>query len=185
MSAKKTEKETKKKSSVKPKSTKKATKAKAVSKDEKLLKELTIQHAGLEDKHLRLKAEFDNFRRRKEREIEKMLQYEGEGIIKSFLPVLDDFERFLNAWDTHKDDSRESLKEGLELVQSKMYKFLENIEVESFGQVGDMLDADHHNAMMAKTEEGKHDEEILDVFEKGYIYKDRVLRHAKVIVNKI
>ncbi len=177
-------KETKKKSTVKKKTTKKKASAKVAPKEEKLLKELLLQHAALEDKHLRLKAEFDNYRRRKDREIQDLLKYEGEDIIKQLLPVIDDFERFLNAWDAHKDESRDSLKKGIELVQNKMVRFLENIDVTSFGEPGDMLDSELHNAMMAKTEDGKHDDEILDVFEKGYTYKERVLRHAKVIVNK-
>ena len=176
MSADKQKKEVKKKSTAKSKSPQKKSSAKRISKDAKLLKEITIQHAALEDKHLRLKAEFDNFRRRKEREIQGLLKYEGEDIIEKLLPVIDDFERFLNAWDTHKDESRDSLKKGIEMVQSKLLNFLEKIEVEAFGEIGDMLDSELHNAMMAKSEEGKHDDEILEVFEKGYSYKDRVLR---------
>ncbi len=184
MSADNKNKITKRKTSVK-KTAKKVSKKISSAKDTKLLKELLLTHTTLEDKHLRLKAEFDNFRRRKEKEIQRMLRYEGENIIEGLLPIVDDFERMIGVWDTHKDESRESLKKGVELIQSKLKKYLQAIDVESFGEPGDMLDAEYHNAMMVKTEEGKHDEEILEVFEKGYRYKDRVLRHAKVIVNKI
>ena len=134
----------------------------------------------LKDKHLRLKAEFENFRRRKSDEISKLLQFEGETVIKSFLPILDDLERMVEV----KNSSEESLSDGIELVKNKIRKFFEDLNVESFGQKGEMMDPVIHEAMLTQEDKDVENDAILEVFEKGYTYRDKVIRHAKVIVNK-
>ena len=134
----------------------------------------------LQDKHLRLKAEFENFRRRKSDEISKLLQFEGETVIKGFLPILDDLERMVGS----KNSSEESLSDGIELVKNKIRKFFEDLNVESFGQKGDMMDPVIHEAMLTQEDNDAENDAILEVFEKGYTYRDKVIRHAKVIVNK-
>ena len=134
----------------------------------------------LQDKHLRLKAEFENFRRRKSDEISKLLQFEGETVIKSFLPILDDLERMVEV----KNSSEESLSDGIELVKNKIRKFFEDLNVESFGQKGEMMDPVIHEAMLTQEDKDAENDAILEVFEKGYTYRDKVIRHAKVIVNK-
>lgn len=166
--------EPKKKKIVKPK----------LKKKEKMA-EVQSQLSILEDKHLRLKAEFDNFRRRKEKEIIQYLEYDGLRFIEKILPIIDDFDRMLHA--TGKSEGNmnyASLKEGGEMVFKKFIKFFEDTQVKSFGEPGDILDAELHDAMMTKTDKKKKEGEILEVFEKGYRYKDKVIRHAKVIVNK-
>ena len=134
----------------------------------------------LQDKHLRLKAEFENFRRRKSDEISKLLQFEGETVIKGFLPILDDLERMVEV----KNSSEESLSDGIELVKNKIRKFFEDLNVESFGQKGEMMDPVIHEAMLTQEDKDAENDAILEVFEKGYTYRDKVIRHAKVIVNK-
>lgn len=139
----------------------------------------------LEDKYLRLKAEFDNFRRRKDKEVIQYLEYDGLRFIENILPIVDDFNRMLHATEkSDKRDNQDSIKEGAEMVYQKLVRFLADSQVKSFGEPGETLDADLHDAMMTKTEEKRKDGEILEVFEKGYRYKDKVIRHAKVIVNK-
>ena len=135
---------------------------------------------ALQDKHLRLKAEFDNFRRRKSDEISKLLQFEGETVIKGFLPILDDLERMVES----KNSSEESLSDGIELVKNKIMKFFEDLNVESFGQKGEIMDPVIHEAMLTQEDKDAENDAILEVFEKGYTYRDKVIRHAKVIVNK-
>ena len=135
---------------------------------------------ALQDKHLRLKAEFDNFRRRKSDEISKLLQFEGETVIKGFLPILDDLERMVES----KNSSEESLSDGIELVKNKIMKFFEDLNVESFGQKGEIMDPVIHEAMLTQENKDADNDSILEVFEKGYTYRDKVIRHAKVIVNK-
>ena len=135
---------------------------------------------ALQDKHLRLKAEFDNFRRRKSDEISKLLQFEGETVIKGFLPILDDLERMVES----KNSSEESLLDGIELVKNKIRKFFEDLNVEPFGEKGEMMDPMIHEAMLTQEDKDAENDAILEVFEKGYTYRDKVIRHAKVIVNK-
>jgi molecular chaperone GrpE len=146
--------------------------------------ELIADIAALEDRHLRLKAEFDNYRKRKEREIISLLKYNGEEIIVGILPILDDLNRMVDVSKSHKNADRKSIIKGIELIQSKLVKFISKLDVTEFGEPGDILDIDLHNALMVKENKKKKANEILEVFEKGYRYKDRVIRHAKVIVNK-
>ena len=83
-----------------------------------------------------------------------------------------------------KNSSEESLSDGIELVKNKIRKFFEDLNVESFGQKGEMMDPVIHDAMMTQEDKDAENDAILEVFEKGYTYRDKVIRHAKVIVNK-
>ena len=166
------------KNAKKDKPVKKVTKQ--VSKKKNDLKAIESELNSLKDKHIRLKAEFENFRRRKSEEISRLLQFEGENAIKGFLPILDDFNRMINTDNT----SEQSLKDGLVLMNSKIQKYFETLEITPFGEKGDLMNPEIHDAMLTQ-EDKKYDEgTILDVFEKGYRYRDKVIRHAKVIVNK-
>ena len=144
------------------------------------VKKVESELNSLKDKHIRLKAEFENFRRRKSEEISRLLQYEGETVIKGFLPILDDLNRMMAL----NNISEKSLKDGMVLVDSKIQKFFENLEIIPFGDKGDLMDPEIHDAMLTQEDKNFEDGAILDVFEKGYRYRDKVVRHAKVIVNK-
>ena len=143
-------------------------------------KNLEKQLKVIQDKHIRLKAEFENFRRRKADEISRLLQFEGENAIRGFLPILDDLERMIHS----SDASEESLKDGVSMVESKIQKYFESLSIKPFGEKGDEMDPDIHDAMLTQTDKKMDDNSILEVFEKGYTYRDKVIRHAKVIVNK-
>ncbi len=143
-------------------------------------KDLEEQLNVIQDKHIRLKAEFENFRRRKADEISRLLQFEGENVIRGFLPILDDLERMIHS----SDASEESLKNGVSMVESKIQKYFESMSIKPFGEKGDEMDPVIHDAMLIQTEKKMDDNSILEVFEKGYTYRDKVIRHAKVIVNK-
>ncbi|MDB9884812.1 nucleotide exchange factor GrpE [Candidatus Marinimicrobia bacterium] len=136
------------------------------------------------DKHLRLKAEFDNYRRRKEKDTINLLKYDGENIIKSFLSVLDNLDRLEKALADNKKLNKEKIHEGIELILNNINKRFTELEVQPFGKSGDLVDHELHDALMMRSEKGKTENEILEVFEKGYRYKDRVIRHAKVVVNQ-
>jgi len=153
-----------------------------INKDKLVIEELTKQLMNVEEKQLRLKAEFENFRKRKEKEILDLIQYEGKDVIKAMISVVDDMER-LYAVIEDNDDLDRSLKEGMELIQSKIEKIFSELNVTPFGEIGDLLDSELHDALMVRQEEDKNDNEIIEVFEKGYKYRDRVIRHAKVVVN--
>ena len=137
-----------------------------------------------EDKYLRLKAEFDNYRRRKSEEIIDLLKYDGENVIKEFLSILDDLGRLKEALSTSKSSNDSKINEGIDLIINKINKQFKELGVIQFTEVGDVVDPALHDALMMRTEEGKVENTVLEVFEKGYRYKDRVIRHAKVVVNQ-
>ena len=101
-------------------------------------------------------------------------------MIKGFLPIIDDLERMVESINSSED----SLADGIELVNNKIGKFLENLVVEPFGKQGDEMDPVIHEAMLTQENKDEENDVILEVFEKGYTYRDKVIRHAKVIVNK-
>ena len=144
------------------------------------INQLEKELEDFKDKHLRLKAEFENFRRRKAEEISKLLQFDGENVIRGFLTILDDLERMIKSIDSSQD----SLKDGILLVETKIQKYLESLNIESFGKKGDMMDPDLHDAMLTKSDKKFKNDTVLEVYEKGYTYREKVIRHAKVIVNK-
>ena len=183
MSVKKQEKVDLSQEKIKPE--KKKTSSKKGSKEKQKINELKQKLVQGEDRHLRLVAEFDNFRRRKEKEITQMLQYEGKAIFEDLLSIIDDLDRLAEAFNNHKEsDGGSSIEEGVQLIQSNMRKFLKDWKIDSYGTPGEILDLDIHDAIMIRKEKGKKEDEILQVFQKGYAYKDKVVRHAKVIVNK-
>ena len=162
-------------------------KSKKESKATKLKEQINSQKNDLEnqkDKYLRLKAEFDNYRRRKEKELIDFLKYDGELVIKQFLSVLDDLDRLAKASEKNGSNNNKKIKEGIDLILNKINKRFEELEVVSFTKPGDIVNPELHDALMMRTEDGKDENEILEVFEKGYRYKDRVIRHAKVVVNQ-
>ena len=162
-------------------------KSKKLSPSDKLkntIEQLEVSLNESSEKHLRLKAEFDNFRKRRDKEIASLLNYEGESVIKQFLSVIDDLGRLRDATSKNGDDNNEKLIDGIALIMNKIEKEFSKMDVKAFAKSGDVLDPELHDALMIRNEEGKNENEILEVFEKGYIYKDRVIRHAKVVVNQ-
>ena len=95
--------------------------SKQLSVDKENIKSLEMQLEDAKDKHLRLKAEFDNFRRRKADELSALLKYDGENVIKGFIPIMNDLDRMLDSSNATND----SLKDGMKLVDAKIQKFLE------------------------------------------------------------
>lgn len=151
---------------------------------EKNIEELTLQLSEMDDKHIRLKAEFDNFRKRKEKEIIRLIRYEGEDVLKNLLPITDDLNRMKDAIEhPEQTDAGESIQKGLKLILQKIHKLFDEYQIKSFGEIGDILDSELHEALMVREEKGRKENEIIEVFEKGFKYKDRIIRHAKVVVN--
>ena len=146
--------------------------------------DIKIQLDQLQDKHIRLKAEFENFRKRKNKEISSLLQYDGEGVIRDILPIIDDIERMVESALKTDTDNEKSFIEGINILKSKIHRFLEIKNIEPFGKEGEVLDPELHDAMLTQKDDKKEDNTVLSVFEKGYRYHDKVIRHAKVVVNK-
>ncbi len=135
------------------------------------------------EKTMRLAAEFDNYRKRTQKEMGDIIEYAGEKVLRNILPILDDFER---AMANHEDDeeSGETLQKGLEMIYKKFTKTLSDMDVKPMETVNQPFDQDLHHAVMAKEVENVDSDIVVEEFEKGYLFKKHVLRHAKVVVSK-
>ena len=149
--------------------------------NEKLI-ELEKQIAELTDKFLRKAAEFENYKRRTENDQLNLIKYAAESFIIKLLPVIDDFERSLEHIDTAKNN--DALKEGIKLVYDKLLKVLDDQGVKKIESVGKPFDVHYHEALMQKKADKVEPHTVLEELEKGYLYKDRVIRHTKVIVSE-
>lgn len=143
---------------------------------------LEKQLLELKDQLLRKAAEFENYKRRTESEFSNIYKYANEGLIVELLPVLDDFERVINTWND-KHDSR-TLKKGIELVHEKFRNTLIKQGIKEMESAGKPFDVNLHDAIMQKDNNELDTNTITDVAEKGYYLKDKVIRHAKVVVSK-
>ena len=141
-------------------------------------KDLELLISSLEDKHLRLKAEFDNYRKRKDSEISSLLKYEGKSFIMDFLSILDNISRGI---ESYKEDD---ITKALLLVKDDFIKKLDVKGVKPFGKVGDNFDPELHEALTTTNDPKTDDNLIVEIYESGYKYKDLIIRHAKVVVNK-
>lgn len=133
------------------------------------------------DKFLRLYSEFDNFKKRNARERMELIRSAGSDVLRSVLPVLDDFDRAIKANETAED--LKAVKEGFSLISQKLYHLLESKGLKKMEVIGQPLDTDLHEAITqipAPTPELKG--KVVDVIENGYYLNEGVLRHAKVIV---
>ena len=134
-----------------------------------------------EDKYLRLYAEFENFKRRKNKEIETNNIYKSQKVITEILPSLDNLERALQV----ESDNEEikSLLKGVEMVYEGLLNVLKSEGVELIETENAQFDPNYHHAVMQEEDSEKESGAILDTFQKGYKLKDRVIRPAMVKVN--
>ena len=150
---------------------------------EKKIAELENQVADLKDKNLRMMAEFDNYRRRTSQEKLNLKDATQDDMLKEFLPLVDDFERAMNA--IQASDDINALREGVELIYNKVGAYLEKYGVKSIDTADQVFDVDLHEAIAmipAPSEEQKG--KVLDCVKKGYTRNDKVLRHAQVAVGQ-
>jgi molecular chaperone GrpE len=136
-----------------------------------------------DDKYLRLQAEFQNFRKRKERELGEAIRFANADLLLKLLPILDNFERTLDAID--KTDNLAAIKEGISLVDQSMKKQFEKVGLKPIESVGKVFNVELHEAITAVSvdDEGKKGK-VIDEVEKGYMLKDKVLRFSKVVVGE-
>ncbi len=145
--------------------------------------DLQAQLATLEDKYIRLSAEFDNYRKRTLREKADLIQTAGESILKDILPFVDDFERGIGMID--QTDNKEGVKKGMELIYTKLIDFLASNGVKEIKAMNESFDADQHEAVTnipAPTQELKG--KVVDVVQKGYTLHDKIIRYPKVVVGE-
>lgn len=156
-----------------------------VHQDEKAetkITELESQAKDWQDKFLRKAAEFENFKRRTENDQFNLINYAAESFIIKLLPVVDDFERSLE----HIDDidNNKAVKEGIKLVYEKLLKVLDEQGVKKIQTKGEPFNVDYHDALMQKKDDSVPSHTVLQEIESGYLYRDKVIRHAKVIVSE-
>ncbi|MBN2595978.1 MAG: nucleotide exchange factor GrpE [Marinifilaceae bacterium] len=161
----------------------KKTKKSAKEKKADELAELTIQLQNINDKYVRLSAEFDNYRKRTLKEKMELTKSGGEKILINILPVMDNFERALQSIDAAKDI--DAIKDGVHLIYGNFKEFVTQNGVKEIEAVNQDFDTDIHEAITkipAPTKELKG--KVVDCVEKGYFLHDKVIRFAKVVVGE-
>ena len=138
----------------------------------------------LEESLLRSQAELLNYRKRKDEETARIIKYAEEDILKGFLPILDNFERAIDMDDDNKEDEVSKFLEGFRLMYKQMKDLLIKFEVKEIDCLGKEFDPSIHQAVVMEKDESKPSGVILSVLQKGYMYKDRLLRVAMVKVNE-
>ena len=148
---------------------------------EKELAELKAKYQELNDSYLRSRAEFENYRKRTLAEKAELIKNGGEKTLCAILPVVDDFERGLQAMENVSDVA--SLKEGMTLVYNKMQTFLSQSGVKAIEAVGQEFNTDEHEAItMIPAPDESQKGKVIDCIQKGYYLNEKVIRFAKVVV---
>ena len=138
----------------------------------------------LEEALLRNQAELMNYKKRKDEEVNRILKYAEEDVLKGFLPILDNFERAINMDNDNLDDEVSKFLEGFKLMHKQIKELLLKFEVSEIDALDKEFDPATSQAVIADKDENKKSGVVLEVLQKGYMYKDRVLRTAMVKVNE-
>lgn len=138
----------------------------------------------LEETLLRNQAELINYKKRKDEETSRIIKYAEEDILKGFLPILDNFERAINMDNDNLEDEVSKFLEGFKLMYKQIKELLNKFEVKEIDCLDKEFDPTYHQAVVTGKDETKKSGIILEVLQKGYMYKDRVLRTAMVKVNE-
>ena len=144
---------------------------------EKLIKEL-------EDKILVISADNVNYRKRKDEEVARLLKFCNEDIIKDLLPVADNFERALKLAEDKTDEEFVKFTEGYKMVYCSIQNILEKFDVKAIDGANKPFDPVYHNAVIMEAKEGVEPGMVIEVLQKGYLYKDKVIRPAMVKVSE-
>ena len=144
---------------------------------------LQQKYDELNDTHLRLRAEFDNYRKRTMREKADLIKMGGEGALKNLLPVIDDFERALQ--NIRATEEVEALREGVDLIYTKFMNYLGQQGVKAIEAVGKPFDTEEFEAIATiPAPQPDMKGKVIDCVQTGYILYDKVLRHARVVVGE-
>ena len=152
-------------------------------KDKADLKQIEAKLAEMQDKYIRLSAEFDNYRKRTLREKMDLSKYGAENILLKIIPFMDDFDRAMLHMDSATDCA--AMKNGIDLIYGKFSEFLKQNGIKEIESLNSSFDVDLHEAV-AKIEVKEKDKKgkVVDVIQKGYYLQDKVLRFAKVVVGE-
>ncbi len=163
---------------------KKSSKEKArIQELEEKVKQLETEKMEQNDRFLRLYSEFDNYKKRVGKEKLELLSTASEKVIVNLLPVVDDFERAIEA--NRKADDVAAIKEGFVLIYNKLVQLLKRFDVEEIAAKGEVFNTDFHEAVTHfPTDKEEEKGKVIDVTEKGYKIKEKVIRYAKVVVGQ-
>lgn len=148
----------------------------------KQYEELKVEFEKLKDQLLRKAAEFENYKKRTEKEFLQLMKNANAELLTEILPIVDDFERCLQSTEKNKDFN--VLLEGIQLIYKNLMKVLEKHGVQAVESVGKEFDPEKHEALMQVESKEHPPGTVVEEHLKGYIMNDRILRHAKVIVSK-
>ena len=165
-----------------PKEAKK--KSKMIKVDEAEYLALQNELKDLKDKHVRLYAEFDNARKRMEREKQEFVKYANENVIIEFLEILDDLERTFQAAKKEIPDHQSPFFKGLVMVMDRTKAFLQKNGVKPIKALGAQFDHNAHEVMMQEETDKHEDNTVIEVFQEGYYLGEKVVRTAKVKLAK-
>lgn len=146
------------------------------------VEKLKQENGELRDLLLRKVAEFENYKKRKDTEVTEFIKYSAEKIIKGLIPVYNDLDRSLHSVNKGETKDLETLKQGLELVYQKFSNVLENEGLKEIDVMGKPFDVNTSDALMQVPKEVEPNT-VIEVVEKGYMLKDKVIKHAKVLVS--
>lgn len=144
--------------------------------------ELETEKEEIYEKMLRLQADFENFKRRAKKDRENDLKYKSQDLANEIIPILDNFERALQF--EIDDDQMKSFVDGMKMIHDQLLNALKQVGVEEIKAENEMFDPQVHQAVMQVQEEGFESNQIVEVLQKGYVLKDRVLRPSMVKVNE-
>jgi molecular chaperone GrpE len=147
---------------------------------EQMAEQLVKENEELQDKFVRLMADFDNYRKRASKEKSDVIQFGNEGLLKDILPIIDNIERLLTY--SYREGSWKSFQEGIELLLAEINKTLATYGVEPIEALGKAFDPNIHQAMQRSETDEVEANTVLEVYQKGYLYRGRLLRPSLVVV---
>ena len=147
-------------------------------------KKLEEEINNLKEALLRNQAELQNYKRRQQEEMDRILKYRNEDILKEFLPIIDNFERAIKMDDADLSDEVSKFLEGFKIIYTNTINMINKFDVKEISADGCEFDPAYHHAVLTEHDETKPSGVVLEVLQKGYIYKDRVIRPAMVKVNE-
>ena len=163
----------------------KTKKEKKVKKDNNKEKIQTLENKikELEEALLRKDADLINYRKRKDDEVSRMLKYKDEAIVKDILPIIDNFERAINLDDDNLDDELSKFLEGFKMIYCHLEEILKKYEIKEIAETKVPFDPNIHQGVLTEKVEGLEPNMVVEVMQKGYLLKDKVIRHAMVKVS--
>ncbi len=152
-----------------------------INKKEEFLKEELQKE---KEKNMRIQAEMINFKKRKEEETSNLLKYANEDLVSELLPVIDNFERAIKMDNDDLSDEVSKFLEGFKMIYGNLINILNKLDVKEIEASGIEFDPNYHQAVLTEKDENKPSGVVLEVLQKGYMYKDKVIRPAMVKVNE-